>query len=526
MTRSLTLLVMLFACLGTSAQGAPPENFEARVEALRLQFGVPGLALAIVEQGEPTLVKGFGVRRLGTTDAVDAATIFPTGSTGKAVTAAALALLVDEGRLDWDDKVIDHLPWFRMHDPWVTREITVRDLLVHRAGLALGAGDLLFVPRSNLTRAETVRRMAHIKPAHGFRSTFAYSNLSYVVAGQLIEEVSGLSWEDFVTQRLLRPGGMHDSTSHGPARFEIANRAFPHARLNGGIRGAGDLELLDERDELGRNGAPAGGLAMSARDLARWLQVQLARGALPGGEARLLSERSVLEMWTPVVTRPIQPLPDAVSAAQPTFDTYALGWTVRDYLGAKTISHGGGVFGSITVVMLIPEHEVGFAIVINSEEVQLLRGLMYELLDHYLDAPWSDWPTRWAELHDQRIAGGLARLAASREEPVAVGPSLPLERYAGDFADPWYGQIHIRQRAGRLEIDFPSAPRMTGALEHWQYDTFVTRFTDHTIEPAYVTFALDASGGIERVTMKAVSPLADFSYDYHHLEFRPVGEGP
>lgn len=521
-----TAILLLLACMSVaSVHGAPPDEFDARVESLRHQFGVPGMAIAIVEDGETTLARGYGVRRLGEAAPVNSATLFPTGSTGKAVTAAALALLVDQGRIGWDDKVIDHLPWFRMHDPYVTRELTVRDLLVHRGGLGFGAGDLLFVPRSNLSRKETVQRIAHLEPRTSFRSTFAYSNLLYVVAGQLIEEVSGQTWEEFVEEHMLKAGGMLDSTTDSAARFAIANRAFPHARLNGGLRGAGDQELLDERDELGRNGAPAGGLAMSADDLGRWIRIQLGLGALPDGEGRLLSEQVVREMWTPVVVRPVQPLPPAVQAAQATFETYALGWSVRDYRGVKIIHHGGAVFGSIAVVVLIPERVVGFAIVINSEEAQLLRGLMFELLDHYLDAPGLDWPEKWAAVQEDRIAAGLQRLSAAQAEPAGVGPSLPQERYAGDFADPWYGRIAIRTGRGGLTIDFPAAPRMTGRLEHWQYDTFVTRFDDRTIEPAYVTFGLDAAGEVERITMKAVSPLADFSYDYHDLLFTPVEAG-
>jgi CubicO group peptidase (beta-lactamase class C family) len=517
----IAMLLAASCFLALSAQAAPPEDFDARVEALRRESGAPGLAISIVEDGETTLARGYGVRKMGERARVDEKTIFPTGSTGKAVTAAGLALLVDQEKIGWDDKVIDHLPWFRMYDPYVTREMTVRDLLVHRSGLGPGAGDLLFVPRSNLSRTESVRRLARIKPASTFRYKFAYSNAMYMVAGQLIEEVTGQTWEEYTTEHLLRPAGMSVSTADSAEQFRTANRSHPHARLDGPLRGAGDQELLDERAELGRNAAPAGGLAVSAEDMSRWLRIQLARGALPEG-GRLFSEEASREMWSPVVALPVPQLPEPLKAAQPQFNAYALGWTVRDYRGTRILTHGGGVFGSITVVMLIPDRQVGFAIMINSEEVQLLSGLMYELLDHYLDAPFSDWPAKWAAFHRQRIDSGLETLAAQQAKPADVGPSLPLADYAGDYADAWYGRIAIRQAGEGLTIDFKSTPRMGGRLDHRQYDTFVTRFEDATIEPAYVTFGLDAEGKVERITMKAVSPLADFSYDYHDLLFRLV----
>lgn len=520
---ALLLLIAASSLAAAPAIAAPPADFDSRVESLRQAFGAPGVAIAIVEQDTTTLARGYGFRKLGEDARVDAATLFQTGSTGKAVTAAGLALLVDSGELGWDDKVIEHLPWFRMHDPWVTREITIRDLLVHRSGLGRGAGDLLFVPRSNLSRRETVERMAHIEPASSFRSTFAYCNICYTAAGQLIEEVSGERWEDYTQERLFAAAGMQDSVADSADRFASANRSWPHARLNGALRGAGDQQLLDERDELGRNGAPAGGLAMSARDMATWLRIQLAHGALPDG-GRLFSEAAAKEMWTPVVALPVSDLPEAFDAAEATFNNYALGWSVRDYRGSRMVSHSGGVFGSITMVVLLPGEEVGFAIMMNSEDVALLQGLTYELLDHYVGAPFNDWPAKWAEFFEQRIQAGIEALEKQEAEPADAGPSLPAAGYAGRYADPWYGEIAITEDDGRLRIDFLSTPRMAGALEHWQYDTFVTRFDDSSIEPAHVTFSLDASGRVSRITMKAASPLADFSYNYHDLEFTPVAE--
>jgi CubicO group peptidase (beta-lactamase class C family) len=508
-----------FAC---AAFCAPPAGFEQRVETARREIGVPGMAIAIVENDKVILAKGFGTKALGKPDPVDADTIFPTGSTGKAFTVAALGILVDRGRIHWDDKVIDHLPGFQMYDPWVTREMTIRDLLVHRSGLGLGAGDLMFVPRTNLSRAESVRRLRYLKPATSFRSGFAYDNVLYMVAGQLIESVTGQTWEKFTAEQVLKPAGMLHSTSDEDARFATANRAQPHARMNGGLRGAGDQERLDEHDELGRNAAPAGGLSVSANDMARWLLIQLDAGKLPGQTARLFSAAAHEQMWTPLVLEPIQERPEPLKPIQPLFSTYALGWDVEDYRGAKIVWHGGAVFGFLTAVVLIPDKHVGFSIEINSEDAEIIRGLMCELLDHYLGLPRTDWTARFKAEKRRQVTEGLTALKTQTAKPAAIGPSLPIERYAGTYADPWYGNIEVTAADGKLRIDFKSTPNMAGTLEHWQYDSFITRFEDKTIEPAYVTFSLNADGKVDRVTLKAVSPLADFSYDYQDLLLTPV----
>ncbi len=513
----------LLLAVAAPAAADPPADLAAKVEAMRTRIGATGVSIAIVEGGRTTLSRGWGERKLGDKAKVDSATIFQTGSTGKAMTAAALAILVDEGKLAWDDPVIKHMPWFRMYDPWVTREMTVRDLLVHRSGLGLGQGDLMFVPRTFLTRRQTVERIAYLKPRASFRAAYAYDNVLYAVAGQLIEEVTGKTWEAFMRDRVLRPGGMKNATSDSEDRFRTVDRSYPHARLSGALRGLGPQQLLDERDELGRNGAPAGGLALSADDMAAWLKIQLAHGALPGG-GRLFSEAQAREMWKPVTMMPISTLPDPLKPAMPSFQAYALGWQVQDYRGHRVIIHGGGVFGSITRVVILPEKNVAFAIMMNSEESGMLLGLTYMLMDHYLGLPDQDWPTKWQNWYEARLEGGRAMLAQAKASPVKVGPSLDVARYAGRYRDPWYGDVVVASTPDGLTIDFTSTPRMTGRLRHWQYDSFVSEFDDKAIEPAYVTFALDADGKVTGVTMKAANPIADFSWDYHDLDLKPVAE--
>ncbi len=516
------VLIALLAALPVLAAAAPPKGFDARVESVMKDSGVPGAWVSIVEDGKVTLASGYGIRALGSAESVDADTLFQIGSTTKAFTAAALAILVEDGKLGWDDRVIDHLPGFRMYDPWVTREITVRDLLVHRSGLGPGQGDLMFVPSTDISRADLVRRIQFLKPKTSFRSAYAYDNVLYAVAGQVVEQISGQTWEKFVEARIFGPLGMKTAVTNDVDRLSAPNRAFPHGRM-GELRGVGTQQVFDEkRVALGANVGPAGAIATGANDIARWLQVQLVAGQIPGSEQRLFSEASAREMWQPVIPVPVTPFPPPLEDATPQFRGYALGWSVQDYRGHKIIQHGGGTLGFRAIVVLIPEKNVGYAIAVNSEDNEFTVGLHYELLDHYLGLPKRDWPKAFRQFFDARNTAGLEAQRAALSERPRTSPSLPLASYAGAYTDPWYGPIAITEANGSLTIDFRQTPGMVGPLEHWAYDTFVARWPDPLMEPAFVTFALDAAGKPARITMKAYSPVADFSFDYHDLEFTPV----
>ena len=509
--------------MAARAGAAPPAGFVQRVEDLRKELGVPGVSIAIVEDGKVTFTHGWGVRDISTKQPVDADTIFFTGSTGKAFTNAALATLVDEGKISWDDKVIDHMPDFRMWDPWVTREMTIRDLLVHRSGLGLGEGDLLFLPNSTLTRKETVRRIRYLKPATSFRSGYAYDNILYMAAGQLIEEVSGETWERYIHDHVFSPVGMSHSTDTDAEYQANPNHARPHSRSSGAIHGLGVQTPLDENATIAQNAAPAGGLAISANDMSRWLLTQLGHGKIPGTDKRLFSEEQSAEMWTGAVVTPIRHFPPEFAATEPNFDLYALGWDIEDYRGAKVVGHDGAVLGSQATIALLPQKNVGIFIAANSEDGEIILGLRDELLDYYLGQPLNHWPEKFHQFKLGRLAAAAKEVQTTEAQPAAVGPSLALDHYVGDYCDPWYGTIKVRQSANGLTIEFPHSTGMGGALTHYQYDTFKTKPALDWVEPAYVTFSIDENGKVDRVTMKPVSPAADFSWDYQDLLFTPAG---
>jgi CubicO group peptidase (beta-lactamase class C family) len=510
------------ASLTASAVAAPPAGFEQRVEQLRKGFGVPGVTIAIVEDGKVTLAHGWGVRDISTNQPVDADTIFFAGSTGKAFTNAALATLVDEGKIKWDDKVIDHMPDFRMWDPWVTREMTIRDLLVHRSGLGLGEGDLLFLPNSTLSRKETVRRIRYLKPATSFRSGYAYDNILYMAAGQLIEEVSGETWEQYVHNHVFAPLGMNHSTDTDAEYHANPDHARPHSRSGGAIHGLGTQTPLDDNATIAQNAAPAGGLAISANDMSQWLLTQLGHGKIPAGDKRLFSEEQSTQMWTGVVPTPIRQFPAEFAVTNPNFNLYALGWDISDYRGAKVVGHDGAVLGSQATIALVPGKNIGIFIAANSEDGEIILGLRDELLDFYLGYPSSQWPEKFHSWKLSRLNAAAKQVQAAEAKPAAVGPSLPLDRYVGDYSDPWYGTIKVRQAGKALTVDFPQSSGMEGPLTPYPYDTFKTHPKLDWVEPAYMTFSIDENGKVGRVMMKPVSPTADFSWDYQDLLFTPV----
>lgn len=520
------LAVSLLTLTG-AAVAAPPAGMDAYVTRAMSAFEAPGMAIAIVEDGKTTLAKGYGIRKMGESARVDEHSLFPIASNTKQFTATALAMLVDEGKLSWEDKVVSRLPGFQMHDAYVTGEMTVVDLLTHRSGLGLGQGDLMLIG-TDFTGREIVERLRYLKPARGFRSGYAYDNVLYIAAGQLIEAVAHQRWEDFVRKRIFAPLGMKDSVASFSSLKRGSNRAAQHGRRDGPMFGVGRIAPLSPVPPVNDVANPTGGINSSAADMAKWLAVQLGRGAAPGGK-RLFSEPQSAALWNPATLMPVRAASGPLAATQAQFQSYALGYVVSDYRGHKIVSHGGGWFGALSTTVLIPDRNVGFVVMINSEERGAMRSVELSLLDHYLGQPETDWTPIVREATTSRIDKALAALTAKAANDAGGGPppSLALEKYAGVYRDPWYGTVTIRQAEGNaLSIGFDRTPGMTGPLEPVRYDTFRTRWRDRSMEDAYVTFRLKPDGSIDHAVMKAISPLADFSFDYQDLLLTPEKAKP
>ena len=510
-----TLFLAISLAAQTPASSAPPADLDAHVAASLKTFDVPGMAVAIVKDGKIVVAKGYGVRKLGDPTPVDEFTMFGIGSNTKAFTTAALATLVDEHKLSWDDPVYQRLPGFVMYDPYVSHEMTIRDLLTHRSGMGLGEGDLLFWPHTTYSREDVIYKLRFMKPQSSFRSHYAYDNLLYMTAGQIIPAVTGTTWDDYIRQHIFAPLGMsHSNVSN--AEFKSGDDyAFPHSRVDGKLQVI-PFGPLD-------NAGPAGSINSCAADMAKWVQLQLNRGKFTGREGRLFSEERSKEMWSGQAILPVGDPPPPLASLKANFADYALGWGLRDYHGRKLVGHTGGVGGFVSRVMLVPEENLGVVVLTNGEEGGAFDSVLYHVLDYYFHLPSKDWVAAFKAVKDKEEADAAETMKkAEGARDANSKPSLPLEKYAGVYNDAWYGPITIRMENGGLVVSFEHTPGMVGDLQHWQYDTFKAHWRVRTIEDAFVTFALNPDGSIDSARMAAVSPLADFSFDYQDLLLKPA----
>lgn len=503
--------VLLFASSLAFAQ-ITPSDLDAYVERARKTFDVPGIAVAIVKDGHVVIAKGYGVRKLGDPTPVTADTLFGIGSNTKAFTAATLATLVDEGKLSWDDKVADKLPGFAMYDPYASHEMTVRDLLCHRSGLGLGEGDMLLWPRTTYTRAEIVRRIRYMKPAYSFRSHYAYSNLMFITAGELTRAVTGKTWEEAVRERIFQPIGMtHSGFSNSDLKPGV-DFAWPHTRVEGKMK----VDAIEDKDTI----SSAGAINSSVNDMAKWLIVQLNHGKLPDSDKRIFSEKQSWEMWSSQTVMPIEKSEGKLAGLSPNFAAYGLGWALRDYHGHKIVGHSGGLMGFVTRVVMVPDENLGIVVLTNFDSSDgPMNAIAYHVVDSYLGVQGHDWIAIAQSIDDDAHRNAEATMKnAVTTRDANSHPSLPLEKYAGTYHDPWYGPATIALKDGKLTFTLDHSENATGVLTPWQQDTFKLHWD---LEDAYVTFALKPDGTVDHFTMKAVSPLADFSYDYQDLYFTP-----
>ncbi len=505
------LWIGLALCATAFAQSAIDD---AAARAMR-EFEVPGMAVMVIKDGAVVHQRGYGVRRLGETAPVTPKTLFGIASNTKAFTSAALAMLVDEGKLKWDDRVVDVLPGFQMSDAYVTREMRVRDLLVHRSGLGLGAGDLMYFPTTDLSRAEIVRRLRYVKLESSFRSRYAYDNILYIVAGELVAHVSGRSWDDFLKHRIFEPLGMTATNTSVRAFGPNDDYAWPHAKSEG--------VLGPVKPEDSDNWGAAAGINSNLEDLSKWILLQLGRGT--SGDKKLFSAAQSRQMWTPVTLLPSRPAPAGpLGQVASRMSAYALGWNISDYRGHWMVHHTGGLAGMVTRITLLPDDKLAVVVLTNQEVGDAFNAVTYTALDHYLGAGATDWVTLLGEARKKREAGANAEVAKATETRDATSkPSLPLKAYAGRYRDAWYGDVMIEEKNGKLEIRFAHTAELLGTLEHFQQDTFIARWAKRSLlADAYVTFWLKPDGGVDTVKMRAVSALTDFSFDFHDLELRPV----
>ena len=489
------VLAALAAIASTAGAQAPNargavRDFDAYAETAARDWNVPGLAIAIVRNDSILLAKGYGVRALGDPGAVDEHTLFGIMSTTKAMTAAALAMLVDEGKVGWDDPVTKHLPGFQLRDPFVTRELTVRDLITHRAGLP--NADFLWYA-NDLDTEEIIRRLRFIEPAYSLRAGFIYQNIMYAVAGEVVRAASGMPWADFLRTRIFAPLGMSRTVATLAESGRMGNVATPHGTVNDTMRTIPNAPV----DAV----AAAGSVWSSVADMARWLQFMLDSGAVNGRP--LLQPASFRELVRPQAFVTESEFYPTAQLTRPHWTTYGMGWFQQDYRGRKVDFHTGSIDGMVAIAGLLLDEGLG-VIVLSNARTEARHAVMLKTFDTFTGAPSRDWSAELRALYGQRAAQGVA--AQRRLEQLRVAgtrPSLPLERYAGTYSDPLYGTRVVTLENGALRIRGSTSAAAT--LEHWHYDVFRARWDNAFRGRSTVTFTIGMNGVPTRLEMGGAS---------------------
>jgi len=509
---TLLLVLSMFPAWGQLTS----REIDKLVEDAMEKFTVAGVAVGVVKDGEIIHAKGYGFKSVDTGEKVDEHTSFAIASNSKAFTSAALAILVEEGLLSWQDRVIDHIPEFQMYNDYVTRNFNIQDLLTHRSGLGLGAGDLQKWPAgSDFTIADMLVNFQYFEPASAFRTKYDYDNILYLVAGELIKRVSGMPWEAFVLTRIMEPLGMGNSFTLPPGMVDSDNLATPHMAEDGKLRTIPPYELDPEKI----NGA-AGGVLSNADDLCRWMLVHLNGGKYGEKlENQLFSPASQREMWRIHTSIPVSP----DKRYNPHFYGYGLGWRLRDMNGTMSVWHTGDLTGMLSKTIMLPDLELGVVVLTNSyyggEEV--FQAVSQTIVDSYLGLDDHGWTDRYLESYQASTGGAKAEVEsvwATVED--ASDDHINPDDYTGVYADRWFGKIRIYLQDEKLWFSSLRSPALTGPMYFYKANAFAIKWENRELDAdAFAIFNLDEEGKAQGIKMKGVSPKIDFSYDFQDLDF-------
>lgn len=512
MKRTFSLILVLSLAVATHGQPLSGKKIDSLAERVMKEFNVPGIAVAVVKDDRVVHMKGYGVRSIATGEKTDGQTLFAIASNTKAFTSAALGILVDEEKLRWDTKVTDIIPEFRLYNSYVTEDFIIKDLLTHRSGMGLGAGDLMGWPDSaDFSTAEIIHNLRYLKQTSPFRTRYDYDNMLYIVAGEVIARVSGESWEDFVESRIMDPLGMTGSAASFRRIKDRSNIIDAHVPVDG------RLQVVPKQEAKRHNSV--GGIYSNVSDMSKWVMMQLNRGSYGSSpDNRIFSEEVHREMWTPQTVR-------QVSRGGPyrtNFAFYGLGWNLTDINGYLHVSHTGGHAGIVTQVTMLPELRLGIIVLTNQEETSAFTAITNTIIDGYLGIRNKD---RVKELkarmvQQQAEAKEITDRVWATVEEKRKGSSAEVDfgAFEGTFSDVWFGDLLISEENGRLRIRSVKSPRMRGEMFHYAANTFIVKWDDRSFNAdAWAVFTLDREGNPVSFTMEAISPLTDFSFDFQDL---------
>lgn len=513
----IALLWVISAVMTAFTQPISSKQIDSLVELTLKTFQVPGIAVAVVKDGKVIHSKGYGVRSLNTNEKVNENTLFGIASNSKAFTAVALGILQDEGKLSYDSKVRDFIPEFKMYDPYVTEEFTIRDLLTHRSGLGLGAGDLMFWPDSNnFTRKDIIHNLRYLKPVSSFRTKYDYDNLLYIMAGEVIARASGMSWEEFIQKRILTPLSMGSTAPSYSRVKDKTNVIDPHFVVEG------KLQVI--RRDWNETANAAGGIYSNIVDMSKWIIMQMNGGKY--GEnlnQRLFSENVHADCWTPQTILPVR----GKNAYNTHFAGYGLGWFLSDVKGYKQASHTGGLAGIVTQVTIIPDINLGIIVFTNQQQGAAFTSITNTIKDSYLGVKGMD---RVKENHERVLKGE----AEAKEITTNVWKSIEEAQknnlsklsnalVVGTYTDKWFGDIVISEKNGKLWFESKRSFLLSGEMFPYKGNTYVVKWTERSMDAdAFAVFSLDSEGKTAGLKMNAISPLTDFSFDFQDLDFERV----
>ncbi|MEL1242639.1 serine hydrolase [Flavobacterium sp. DGU11] len=509
------LLLLFLVCQSAFAQMTSTE-VDHLVEDAMKKFNVAGTAVTIVKDGKVIHCKGYGIKSITTKEKVNEHTNFAIASNSKAFTTAALSILVEEGKLSWDDKVIKYIPEFTMYNDYVTANFNIQDLLTHRSGLGLGAGDLMFFPTgSDFTMKDVLTSFQYFEPKSAFRTKWDYDNLLYVVAGEVIERVSGMTWEQFIQTRIMVPLGMDNSYAGLSMMKDKSNLASPHAEVKG------TLNKLEDFEEM-VNGA-AGGIYANVDDLSQWLLVHLNKGKYGHGlKSQLFSQKSQWEMWKIHTVTDVDRNPRYNSH----FAGYGLGWDLEDIKGNMSVSHTGGLPGMLSKTIMIPDLNLGIVVLTNTSEggAGVFMSVTNSIVDSYLGLDDHKWTDYYAPLFKEYY-GKADDVSEKVWKTVKANEKIKVkaEDYIGIYEDKWFGKVEVFMKDKQLWLRSLRSPKLNGPMQYYNANTFALKWEYQDMNAdAFAIFSLDEEGKAQSIKMKGISPNIDFSFDFQDLDLKRV----
>ncbi len=477
-------------------------------------FDVPGMSVGIIKDGKLIYAKGFGVSSLTTKKPMDENTLVGIASNSKGFTATALAILVDEGKLKWDDKVSKFIPEFKMYDELVSKEITVKDLLTHRAGLGLGQGDLMFFPEGGtLSVQDIIKNVQYLKPEYSFRDGMEYNNIMFIVAGEVIHRISGLQWADFIEEKIMKPVGMNSSFGSYNRAKNISNKIDAHAPING--------KAVQVPHDWNETANAAGGILSNIKDMSIWADC-LMNGFTTKDGKKLVSDKQIQELWQ--IQRPM-----TVALKNP-YDThfygYGLGWFLSDVKGQFQVQHTGGLIGTVTQFTLLPDMKLGIIVLTNQQSGAAFNTITNTVKDSYLGIE----DRNWLKNYDEKMQNYNSKIEKSKKEVFAEsvafsknGKSPKEKQYLGTYKDAWFGNVDLVKEGKIVRFYSKTSPRLKGTLLPYSTDAFIVEFDDKSYDAdVFITFIFDEKGNATSAKLKPISDITDFSFDFEDLDLQRV----